>query len=114
MRTAFISTLLVALVLGLSSCTAPRYTTYSPNGNTGPQWRVKAEKDIGDYVTLTINGKKVLGGQGSIFGEKEYKGKYQGHDVSMVLRQWQSTEHQGIEYECLVYADGKQIGDFRW
>jgi hypothetical protein len=100
-RVAFIPALFVVLLLCLSSCTAPRYTTYRPAGDTGQQWKVKAEKTISGWVTVTFNGEQVLKGRYPIFGEREVRGSYQGHDVSMILKE--SLGERGITiWECLV------------
>lgn len=101
--------LLFALLL--SSCTAPRYATYKPPGGA-TEWNVKAEKEVGGKVTITINDKEALKGQYQLVGEQETKGKYDGRDISMILRK--SHEGRGTVWECLLYAEGNQIGFFRW
>jgi hypothetical protein len=97
--------------LSLASCAAPRYTTYKPPGGA-PEWKVKAEKDMGGRVTIMINDTQALKGQYQIFGEEEVKGKYDGRDIAMILRK--SYEGRGTVWECLLYAEGNQIGFFRW
>ncbi len=112
MRTIFAPATAVVLLLFLSSCAAPRYATYKPPGGAVPEWKVKAEKDFGGMVTVTVNDTEVLKGQYPIFGEREVKGKYQGRDITMVLRK--SPEARVTVFECLLYAEGNQIGYFKW
>jgi len=97
--------------LSLASCAAPRYTTYKPPGGA-PEWKVKAEKEFGGKVTIMINDTQALKGQYTIGGEQEVKGKYEGRDISMILKR--SHEDRVTVYECLLYAEGNQIGFFRW
>src|SRR5260370_27857548 len=76
--------------LWLASCAAPRYTTYKPPGGA-PEWKVKAEKEFGGKVTIMINDTQALKGQYAIVGEQELKGKYEGRDLSIILRR----SHEG-------------------
>ncbi len=112
MRVGYIPPLFMVLLLCLSSCMAPRYATYKPAGDAGPQWKVKAEMTLGGEVTVTIDDKEVLKGQYPLFGEEEVRGSYQGRDVSMVLRT--DRERGATTWECLVYAENNQIGQFKW
>ena len=73
---------------------------------------MKAEKDMGGRITIMINDTQALKGQYPIFGEQEVKGKYEGRDIAMVLRH--SNEGRVTVWECLLYAEGNQIGLFRW
>jgi hypothetical protein len=97
--------------LALSSCAAPRYTTYKPPGGAA-EWKVKGERDFGGRVTITINDTEALKGQYPIVGEREVKGSYEGRDIAMILKK--SHEGRGTVWECLLYAEGNQIGFFRW
>ncbi len=87
------------------------YTTYKPPGGA-PEWKVKAEKEFDGKVTIMINDTQALKGQYAIVGEQEVKGKYEGRDISMILKR--SHEGRVTVYECLLYAEGNQIGFFRW
>jgi hypothetical protein len=111
MRTVCISALFMVLLMCLS-CAAPRYSTYKPTDG-GSEWKVMAEKAANGWVTVTINGEVALKGQYSFFpGEKEAKGSYQGHDIRMVLMK--HDEGRTTIFECLLYAENHQIGNFNW
>lgn len=110
MRVAFIPALFVILLLCLFSCSAPRYATYNPPGEA--PWKVTAVKTMSGWVIVTIDEKEVLKGQYPIFGEQEFRATYKGRGVSMVLRK--RHEHKVTIFECLLFADYNQIGQWNW
>jgi hypothetical protein len=73
---------------------------------------MKVDKAITGWVTLTIDDKEVLKAQVPIFGEKEAKTTYEGSELSMVVSS--HVEARKTIWDCLVYADHKQIGQFTW
>lgn len=105
----------IAIILvSFIACSPVRYGSWRPPGSTEPAWAIKAEKSIGGFVTVTIDGNDVVHGQLPLFGSREFQGEYRGRKITMALTNELGHTQEGQGQKCIVMIDGEVATQVSW
>jgi hypothetical protein len=110
MKQLIVFAILASVIIG---CSSSNFASYRPPGSTESPWRVTAEKNALNQISVSINDSLVVKGGINIFGSsEELKGTYRGHNVVAMLTKVQKFLSSGIQ--CVVLIDGEMVSKFEW
>jgi hypothetical protein len=104
--------LLVFLALSISGCSTTQRATYQVPDSSGPPWEIQARwYDVGDQLTVLINGTPILNTSDNIFsGEGGAEGVYGGKKITAkVFKSGELFQEKTI---VRVFVEGKIAAEF--
>lgn len=104
--------LLVLLALFVSGCSTAQLATYQVPDSSGPPWEIEARwYDVGDQLSVLINGTPVMNTSVNIFsGEGDAEGMYGGKKITAkVFKSGELFQEKTI---VQVFVEGKIAAEF--
>ena len=105
--------IVILFAIAIIGCSSANFATYRPPGSTETAWKITAEKNAINQISVSINDSLVVKGGINVFGSsEELKGTYRGHNVVAMLTKVQKFLSSGIQ--CVVLIDGEMVSKFEW